>query len=67
MHHILVSLFKRETRSLQKPTAGARLAEVFWTCASHALSTEAEEIMGLLLGDITVRTYAVCPVFDIWA
>ncbi|KAL0048138.1 hypothetical protein WJX82_008679 [Trebouxia sp. C0006] len=30
-------------------------SEVFWTCASHALSTEAEEIMGLLLGDITER------------
>lgn len=26
------------------------LAEVFLTCAAHALSTEAEEIMGLLLG-----------------
>ena len=30
------------------------LAEVFWTCTSHAMSTEAEEVMGLLLGDIMV-------------
>lgn len=30
-------------------------AEVFWTCHLHALSTEVEEIMGLLLGDILVR------------
>ncbi|XP_051152141.1 uncharacterized protein LOC127266073 [Andrographis paniculata] len=26
--------------------------EVWWTCLTHALSTESEEIMGLLLGDI---------------
>ena len=30
-------------------------AEVFWTCTSHALSTEAEEVMGLLLGDVLVN------------
>lgn len=35
----------------------ARPAEVFWTCSNHALSTEAEEIMGLLLGDVTVSWY----------
>lgn len=28
--------------------------EVWLTCATHALSTETEEIMGLLLGDIQV-------------
>lgn len=27
-------------------------SDVFWTCVTHALTTEAEEIMGLLLGDI---------------
>ena len=35
-------------------TASATAAEVFWTCSNHALSTEAEEIMGLLLGDVIV-------------
>ena len=29
--------------------------EVFWTCHLHALSTEVEEVMGLLLGDVLVR------------
>jgi hypothetical protein len=29
-------------------------AEVLLTCLTHAMTTEAEEIMGLLLGDITV-------------
>ncbi|KAK9804384.1 hypothetical protein WJX72_010443 [[Myrmecia] bisecta] len=28
-------------------------SEVFWTCATHALTTEREEVMGLLLGDVT--------------
>ena len=32
-------------------------AEVFWTCTTHALSTEREEVMGLLLGDILVRRH----------
>lgn len=31
------------------------LAEAFQTCTIHALSTEAEEVMGLLLGGIQVR------------
>ena len=31
-----------------------RCAEVFRTCVAHALTTEAEEIMGLLLGDVWV-------------
>lgn len=26
--------------------------EAFWVCMSHALTTEREEVMGLLLGDI---------------
>lgn len=30
-------------------------ADVFWTCHLHALSTEVEEVMGLLLGDVLVR------------
>ncbi len=29
--------------------------EVIFTCLNHTLTTEAEEIMGLLLGDIEVR------------
>ncbi len=36
-------------------------AEVFWTCATHALSTEREEVMGLLLGDVLVRCPALPP------
>ncbi len=32
-------------------------AEVLLTCMTHALTTEGEEIMGLLLGDITVRRH----------
>lgn len=31
-----------------------KLAEAFWACSVHALSTEAEEVMGLLLGDVLV-------------
>ncbi|CAI0422493.1 unnamed protein product [Linum tenue] len=32
---------------------GVRMSEDVWlTCLTHALSTETEEIMGLLLGDI---------------
>lgn len=31
--------------------------EVWLTCLSHALSTETEEIMGLLLGDTQVFIY----------
>jgi len=30
-------------------------AEVFLAMCTHALTTEAEEVMGLLLGDIRVR------------
>jgi len=30
--------------------------EVWLTCLSHALTTETEEIMGLLFGDIQVKT-----------
>lgn len=30
-------------------------AEVFHVCVGHALTTEAEEVMGLLLGDVVVR------------
>lgn len=26
-------------------------SEVFWACSMHAMSTEVEEIMGLLLGE----------------
>jgi hypothetical protein len=29
--------------------------EVWLTCLSHALTTETEEVMGLLLGDVEVR------------
>lgn len=37
-------------------TKHARYAEVFWTCTTHTLSTEREEVMGLLLGDVLVRS-----------
>jgi len=34
--------------------------DVWLTCLTHALSTETEEIMGLLLGDIEViRNFSV--------
>ena len=36
--------------------------EVWLTCLTHALSTETEEIMGLLLGDIEVRSFL--PIFQ---
>lgn len=32
-------------------------ADVFSVCATHALSTESEEVMGLLLGDIMVQLH----------
>jgi len=38
-------------------------ADVFSVCATHALSTESEEVMGLLLGDIIVGP-AVTLVWD---
>ena len=36
-------------------SSGGTCTEVFWTCHLHALSTEVEEVMGLLLGDVLVR------------
>ncbi|CAI5506603.1 unnamed protein product [Closterium sp. Naga37s-1] len=43
-------------------------SEVWLTCATHALSTEAEEIMGLLLGDIDYDYSGRTPVVSakIW-
>ena len=38
-------------------------AEVFLAMCTHALTTEAEEIMGLLLGDIRVR-WCSCTTAD---
>lgn len=34
--------------------------DVWLTCLTHALSTETEEIMGLLLGDIQVISLQLC-------
>lgn len=39
---------------MQTPNDVDAAAEVFLTCTTHALTTEAEEVMGLLLGDIRV-------------
>jgi hypothetical protein len=39
-------------------TVSGTRTEVFWTCHLHALSTEVEEVMGLLLGDVLVRAAA---------
>ena len=37
---------------------GVKMAEEVWlTCVTHAFSTETEEIMGLLLGDIEVPLF----------
>lgn len=33
--------------------------DVWLTCVTHALSTETEEIMGLLLGDIEVIDFSI--------
>ena len=41
--------------------------DVLHTCMAHALSTEREEIMGLLLGDIEVRhSLGHLPVFPVY-
>lgn len=45
--------------------------EVWLTCVTHAFSTETEEIMGLLLGDIEVLfsyslTFAISSRFGLW-
>ncbi|KAM2654345.1 hypothetical protein EV2_025862 [Malus domestica] len=41
--------------------ASVKMSEDVWlTCLTHALSTETEEIMGLLLGDIEVTLSAIC-------
>lgn len=45
---------------------GVKMSEDVWlTCLTHALSTETEEIMGLLLGDIEVSFcfLSVCSTF----
>lgn len=60
-HHELTYL--AATRSVAYtavPQALVVIAEVFWTCASHAFSTEAEEVMGLLLGDKVVWLTLSC-------
>lgn len=37
---------------------GVKMSEDVWlTCVTHALSTESEEIMGLLLGDVQVHFF----------
>jgi len=36
--------------------------EVWLTCLSHALTTETEEVMGLLLGDVEVRRAPPNPI-----
>ena len=38
-------------------TAVKMSEDVWFTCLTHALSTETEEIMGLLLGDIEVTLF----------
>lgn len=41
--------------------------EIWLTCLTHALSTETEEIMGLLLGDIQVCPAIISLLFPfIW-
>lgn len=44
-----------------------KMSEDVWlTCMTHALSTETEEIMGLLLGDIQVpRFFIFCFNIDL--
>ncbi len=35
--------------------------DAFFVCMTHALTTEKEEVMGLLLGDVRVRLFAFLP------
>lgn len=44
----------REVLMRTSTTLHVMPAEVLLTCTTHAMTTEAEEIMGLLLGDILV-------------
>lgn len=44
-------------------TAVKMSEDVWFTCLTHALSTETEEIMGLLLGDIEVTLQFTFPSF----
>ena len=40
-------------------------ADVFMSCLTHALSTEREEVMGLLLGEVRKKELAVSLVPDV--
>ena len=40
---------------------GVLFSEVFCVCTTHALTTETEEVMGLLLGDVHVSTEVPAP------
>jgi JAB1/Mov34/MPN/PAD-1 ubiquitin protease len=39
--------------------------EVWLTCVAHSLTTESEEIMGVLLGDIQVYSPSLLPVLHL--
>lgn len=46
---------KEQNGDQKMSLTGVKMSEDVWfTCLTHALSTETEEIMGLLLGDIEV-------------
>lgn len=38
-------------------------SDVFYVCLTHAMSTEQEEVMGLLIGDVSGALVFVCVVF----
>lgn len=43
-----------DSNDMQRVAEAQISADVFLTCLSHALSTETQEVMGLLLGDYTL-------------
>jgi hypothetical protein len=54
----------RVARVSRMALRGVKVTEEVWlTCLTHALSTETEEIMGLLLGDIQVCGRRVLALF----
>lgn len=51
------TIFRERKRARRMSLTGVKMSEDVWlTCLTHALSTETEEIMGLLLGDIEVHS-----------
>lgn len=52
-HRVQISIRNLDIANLRVPMCSC-CAEVFRVCVTHALTTEVEEVMGLLLGDVMV-------------